>query len=67
MVNEKILNELIESSGKKSSYLADKCGLTRQSFYMKRHNRGSFNAEEIKTLCKELNIVPARIPMIFFA
>lgn len=66
MVNEKVLEELIESSGKKASYLADKCGISRQGFYLKRHNRGTFDADEIKVLCRELNIAPARIPTIFF-
>ena len=56
MTNTVLLNQLIEASGKKIGYLADKCGLSRQGFDNCRNNKAQFNAHHIKILCIELNI-----------
>lgn len=56
MTNTDLLKDIIAKSGLKLEYLAQKCGITRQSLSNKITNRNIFTAEEISTLCKELKI-----------
>lgn len=56
MTNTDLLKEVIEKSGLKLGYLADKCGITRQALSNKITNRNIFTAEEIAVLCQELKI-----------
>lgn len=56
MTNTDLLKEVISKSGYKLEYLADKCGITRQSLSNKIANRNIFTAEEISVLCRELKI-----------
>lgn len=56
MTNTELLKEVILKSGFKLEYLADKCGITRQSLSNKIANRNIFTAEEISVLCRELKI-----------
>lgn len=68
MVNTQYLEQEIEKSGKKKNYLADKCGLSRQSFRAKCQNRSEFTAKHIAVLCDELSITSLRKKDdIFFA
>lgn len=56
MVNTQMLEDLIKESGKKKSYLADKLGLSIQSFRLKCSNKSVFNTNEVAILCSELGI-----------
>lgn len=68
MTNTALLNQLIEESGKKIGYLAEKCGLSRQGFDNCRNNKAQFNAKQIKILCFELNIRKLSVKeRVFFA
>ena len=68
MLDTILLEERIEMSGLKKSYLAEKCGLSRVAFWNKVRGRGYFNAREIKILCKELGITKlTEKERIFFA
>lgn len=68
LVNTALLKELIEKSGKKKSFLATKCGLSRQGFQNKCTGKTDFYAGEINILCKELDIkTPEEKENIFFA
>lgn len=68
MVNTQLLDEVIRQSGKSKSFLAGKCGITLQSFRLKRINRNRFNTDEVDVLCNELNIKSLRDKeRIFFA
>lgn len=68
MVNTLLLDEKIEQSGKSKTFLADKCGITLQSFRLKRNNESIFNSDEVNVLCNELNIKSLRDKeRIFFA
>lgn len=68
MTNEKLLNAKITESGKKKSYLADKCGLSRMGFFNCIKNRAKFNTTHINVLCEELNITSLKEKeAIFFA
>lgn len=56
MTNTALLRDIIAKSGFKMEYLANKCGITRQSLTNKITNRNIFTAEEIAVLCRELKI-----------
>ena len=68
MVNTALLEDLIIKSGKKKSYLAAKCNLSRQGFKNKCDGKTDFYAGEINNLCKELGVeTPEEKERIFFA
>ena len=68
MTNTELLEARIEEVGKKKSYLAKKCGLSRQGFRNCVLNKADFNGEQIKTLCQELSITKlTEKERIFFA
>lgn len=68
MTNTDKLKDIISKSGHKLEYLAEKCGITRQSLSNKITNRNLFNAREIDILCKELGINDLNEKeLIFFA
>ena len=56
MVDTQVLEEIIEKSGKKKSYLADKLGITVQSLRLKITNQTDFKTGEASILCQELGI-----------
>lgn len=68
MTNTQLLEEAIKNSGRKKMYLAEKCGLTTPGFRNKLLNKHPFTTEEVKALCKELDIKSAtRMKEIFLA
>jgi len=68
MVDTQLLDEKIEQSGKSKSFLANKCGISIQSFRMKRLNLSFFNTDQVDILCSELDIKTLREKeKIFFA
>lgn len=68
MTNEMLLEEKIKASGKKKSFLAEKCGMSRMGFFNCIKNRATFNATQISILCDELNISSLKEKeAIFFA
>ena len=56
MVNTQMLEDIIKDSGKKKSYLADKLGISIQSFRLKCDNKSDFKTNEVAVLCAELGI-----------
>ena len=60
MTNQKLLEEKIEKSGKKKSYLAKKCGLSRAGFRNCVTNKAEFKTSHVDTLCIELGITSLR-------
>ena len=56
MTNTKVLNELIEKSGLKKSFIANYLNLSRQGFKNKCENKANFNSVEITKLCNLLHI-----------
>lgn len=68
MVNTQLLDKTIEESGKSKTFLARRCGMSIQSFRLKRLNISCFNTDEVDILCNELNIKSLRDKeRIFFA
>lgn len=67
MADVQYLEEIIKASGLKISYLAEKCGLSRQGFRLKCKKPESFTAAQVSALCKELRITQAsKQKQIFF-
>lgn len=63
-----LLEQKIKDSGKKKSYLANKCGLSLNGFRNCVTNKAEFKATQIDTLCKELEITSLKEKeAIFFA
>lgn len=56
MVNTQGLVERIDNSGLKKSYIAEELGISLQNLNLKVHNKSDFRLEEVKALCKLLNI-----------
>ena len=56
VVDTQMLEDLIASTGKKKTYLAQKIGISVQNLRMKIHNRSDFKSNEVAILCQELGI-----------
>lgn len=56
MTDTEELNKLIKKAGFKKSYIAEQCGITRQSLNAKISNRSAFTAKEISMICRILKI-----------
>lgn len=68
MVDTQILESIINDSGKKRTYLADKIGISVQSLKLKIDNKSDFKSSEVMSLCQELGITRlADKERIFFA
>lgn len=64
--NVELLDQIIGASGLKITYLADKCGLSRTSFYKKKTGQVEWTASEIAVLRAELHLTLTQTKDIFF-
>ena len=68
MVDTLNLEKIVCESGKKKSYLAERCGITIQSLKNKFDNKSEFKLSEVDILCTELGITKlSDKDRIFFA
>ena len=67
MTNTALLEEYIEKSGYKKSFIAKALGITAYALALKIGNKNEFKASEIDILCKLLNIGVRDRMRIFFA
>lgn len=67
MTNTDLLRSIIEQSGFRLAFLAEKLGLSRYSLQKKIYNRSDFKACEIKVLCDVLSIDADTAKLVFFA
>lgn len=68
MTNTELLEAKIKKSGKKISFLAEKCGLSYAGFRNCVINKAEFKGSHIAILCEELHITNlAEKEAIFFA
>ena len=56
LVNTELLNEKIEQSGLRISFIVDTLGLSRNGFDLKRKGKTAFRTSEVFVLCTLLNI-----------
>lgn len=67
MTNTTLLEEYIEKSGYKKSFIAKALNITAYALTLKINNKSEFKANEIDILCKLLNIGIRDRMRIFFA
>ncbi len=67
MTNTVLLQEYIDKSGYKKSFIAKALSITAYAFSMKVNGKNEFKASEIDILCKLLNIGVRDRMRIFFA
>jgi hypothetical protein len=68
VTDTKELLKIIDESGLRKGYIAQKLGLTTYGFQKKVENKSQFKAGEIKMLCDILNITSLELKdRIFFA
>lgn len=67
MTNTTLLEQYIENSGYKKSFIAEQLGLTAYGFSLKVNNKSEFKASEMTTLCDLLKIQAKDKEAIFFA
>ena len=63
--NVELLDKVIENSGLKIGYLADKCNMSRTSFYKKKAGLVEWTASEIGVLRTELHLTLTQTKDIF--
>ena len=67
MTNTSLLEQYIEKSGYKKSFIAAQLGITAYGFTLKIDNKSEFKASEMTILCKLLKISAKDKEAIFFA
>ena len=67
MTNTSLLEQYIEKSGYKKSFIASQIGITSYALTLKINNKSEFKANEITILCKLLKISARDKEGIFFA
>ena len=67
MTNTALLEQYIEKSGYKKSFIAAQLGITAYGFTLKINNKSEFKASEMTILCKLLKISAKDKNAIFFA
>jgi hypothetical protein len=67
MTNTSLLEQYIEQSGYKKSYIARQLGLTAYGFSLKVNNKSEFKGSEMDILCNLLKIDVKDRMAIFFA
>lgn len=67
MTNKELFNKVLSEKGVTKSFLARKCGITRQHFYAMENGRGEFKGKHIRAICEALRIEDGDlIDAIFF-
>lgn len=56
MTDTKLLKEVIDASGMKLNFIAEKLNISRSALWKKINNKSQFNQYEIAELCKILDI-----------
>ena len=67
MTNTALLEQYIEKSGYKKSFIAEQLGITAYGLALKINNKSEFKASEMTILCKLLKINAKDKEAIFFA
>ena len=67
MTNTALLEQYIEKSGYKKSFIAEQLGITAYGFTLKVNNKSEFKASEMTILCNLLKIIAGDKEAIFFA
>ena len=60
MTNVALLKKKVAESGLKASFIVERLGVSRASWYNKLNGKSKFTADEIKKLCEALHITSLR-------
>lgn len=66
MTDKNLLRSAMFAKGFNGETLAEKLGLSRQSFSYKLNGKRPFTTEEIGVICDLLELTPEQVMMIFF-
>lgn len=66
MTNTKMLQEKIDKSGYKITFLAEKTGITPQGFYKKLKDGSEWTYSQVKILSNLLRLTKRETDLIFF-
>lgn len=67
MVNTQLLDEKIEASGLKNSFIYEKLGISKTAYCKKKNNKTPFRLSEIYVICDLVKIPDEEKSSIFFA
>ena len=67
MLNTSALLDIIHQKGLKLGHVAEKMGVSRQTFALKLNGESEFKVSEIETLVNTLNLSTEQRDKIFFA
>lgn len=67
MTNVELLQEKLNNSGYKMTFVAKELGITYQALLNKLNNKSQFKVDEAKTLGILLHLTGAEVDRIFFA
>jgi len=67
LFDEVLLKQKIKDSGLKINFVAEKVGISYQSFWQKMEGKTKFALEEVQKLCNVLNLSTEDRDQIFFA
>ena len=67
MTNTELLQEKLNNSGYKMTFVAKELGITYQALLNKLNNKSHFKVDEAKTLGILLHLTGAEVDRIFFA
>lgn len=67
MTNTELLQEKLNNSGYKMTFVAKELGITYQALLNKLNNKSQFKVDEVKTLGILLHLTGAEVDRIFFA
>ena len=65
-IDTELLDKAIDKSGLKSSFIAEKLGISRQAFNKKRLGKTAFRQSEVFVMCTLLKLSDAECMQIFF-
>ena len=65
-INSELLDEMIQKSGVRTSYICEQLGISRQAFDQKRKGRISFRQSEVYVLCDLLRITDVSVKTAIF-
>lgn len=60
MTNVELLKRKVAESGLKASFIVERLGVSRASWYNKLNGKSKFTADEVKKLCEALHITSLR-------
>ena len=65
-VDTELLNQAIEKSGLKTTFITEKLGISKQAYHKKRLGKSAFRQSEVYVMCDLLKLDDEQKKQIFF-